>query len=182
MCIVNFLNILSRMLSNTLFVLLRFYGPVNTLESCRSRSVNLTTHCFFRAGLSNTHLHRTCAVCTYCSDKKCDGTNITCRFLHGNIVCDRYSAFTNWAVTFENMTQSLYRQQRPRSAYSSAQSDQGLPCTITESLDTTKYIDEEQSSGLPYDISRILELIHKPESTRDCADAHVDLDLHCSPS
>ena len=38
-------------------------------------------------------------------------------------------------------------QQRPRSACASAQSDQGLHCLLTESLDTTEGMDVGQRAG-----------------------------------
>ena len=38
-------------------------------------------------------------------------------------------------------------QRRPRSACTSAQSDQGLHCPLTKSLDTTEYINREQRHG-----------------------------------
>ena len=39
-------------------------------------------------------------------------------------------------------------QRRPRLACASAQSDQGLHCLLTESLDTTECMNAEQSSEL----------------------------------
>ena len=51
-----------------------------------------------------------------------------------------------WAAPWENMSLSICGQQRPRSAYTSARSDQGLRCTLTESWDTIECIIGEQKS------------------------------------
>ena len=45
------------------------------------------------------------------------------------------------------MLPSICGQQMPRSACASAQSDQGLHCPITESLDTTEYMNWDQRPG-----------------------------------
>ena len=42
----------------------------------------------------------------------------------------------NQAVPCENVSSCICGQPRPRSACASAQSDQGLHCPLTESLDT----------------------------------------------
>ena len=52
-----------------------------------------------------------------------------------------------WAVPCENMASCINGQWRPRSACASAQSDQGLPCSVTESLYTREYINGEQRPG-----------------------------------
>ena len=44
----------------------------------------------------------------------------------------------------ENVSLDISEQQRPRSACASAQSDLGLTCPLTESLDTTECMSEEQ--------------------------------------
>ena len=42
----------------------------------------------------------------------------------------------------------MWGQRRPRSDCADAQSDQGLRCPLTESLDTTEYMTEKQGPGL----------------------------------
>ena len=49
-----------------------------------------------------------------------------------------------WAAPCKNLSLGICRQQRPRSACASAQSDQGLHCMLTESLDTTECKNGEQ--------------------------------------
>ena len=41
----------------------------------------------------------------------------------------------------------IYGQRKPRSACASAQSDQGLHCPLTESLDTTECMNGKQRPG-----------------------------------
>ena len=48
------------------------------------------------------------------------------------------------ALPCENVSSGISGQQRPRSACACAQSDQGLRCPLTESLDTTECFNEEQ--------------------------------------
>ena len=45
------------------------------------------------------------------------------------------------------MSSGICGQRRPRSAWASAQSDQGLHCLLTESLDATECINGEQQPG-----------------------------------
>ena len=52
-----------------------------------------------------------------------------------------------WAVLCKNVSSGIYGQQRPRSACASAQSDQGLCCELTELLDDTECMNEEQRPG-----------------------------------
>ena len=52
-----------------------------------------------------------------------------------------------WAALRENMSKGVCGQQRPRSACASAQSDQGLYCPQTESLDTIERFNGEQMPG-----------------------------------
>ena len=51
------------------------------------------------------------------------------------------------AVPCKNMFSGICRQQRPRSACASVQSDQGFQCRLTESLDTIEFINGEQMPG-----------------------------------
>ena len=53
----------------------------------------------------------------------------------------------NWAVACENVSLDICGQQRPRSDCASAQSDQGLYCPLTESLDTICCIHTEKRSA-----------------------------------
>ena len=48
--------------------------------------------------------------------------------------------FSIWAVPYKNVSSCICRQQNPRSACASVQSDQGLHCLLTESLGTTECI------------------------------------------
>ena len=47
----------------------------------------------------------------------------------------------------ENISSGICVQQMPKSAYASAQFDQDLHCPLTESLDSTKYMNGEQRPG-----------------------------------
>ena len=49
------------------------------------------------------------------------------------------------AAPCKNMPLGICRQQRPRSACMSLQSDQGLPCLLTESLDATECMNGQQN-------------------------------------
>ena len=46
--------------------------------------------------------------------------------------------FFFWASPCKNVSSDICGQRRPRSACASAQSDQGLHCPLTESLDTIR--------------------------------------------
>ena len=48
----------------------------------------------------------------------------------------------------ENVSSGICGQRRPRSACASAQSDQGLPCPLTESLDPTECMNVEQMARM----------------------------------
>ena len=52
-----------------------------------------------------------------------------------------------WATPCETVSSDICEQRGPRSAYASAQSDQGIPCPLTESLDTIECINGEQRPG-----------------------------------
>ena len=52
-----------------------------------------------------------------------------------------------WAELNKNMSLSICEQRRPRSACASTQSDQGLHCSLTESMDTIESINGEQKPG-----------------------------------
>ena len=52
-----------------------------------------------------------------------------------------------WAAPCKNMSLGIYGQQRPRSTCADAQSDQGLHCLQTESLDTVEWMNGEQKTG-----------------------------------
>ena len=49
-----------------------------------------------------------------------------------------------WAVPCENVSSGICGQRRSKSACASAQSDQGLPCPLPESLDTTECMNGKQ--------------------------------------
>ena len=51
------------------------------------------------------------------------------------------------AAPCENVSSGICGQRWPRSACASAQSDQGLHCSITESLDTIECLNGEQMPG-----------------------------------
>ena len=64
------------------------------------------------------------------------------------MICHR-STYTSrkwheWAAPCENVSSDICWQRRPRSACASAQSDHGLHCPLTESLDTTECMYGEQ--------------------------------------
>ena len=54
-----------------------------------------------------------------------------------------YFHFIRWAMSGENVSLVICKQQRPRSFCTSMQSDQGLHCPLTKSLDTTEYINSD---------------------------------------
>ena len=71
-------------------------------------------------------------------------------------------------VGLQKCVTGMCRQQRPRSAWASIQSDQGLHCPLTESLDTTECISGEQRSGLYFTHSQDdlnLQILHMFEGT-----------------
>ena len=51
------------------------------------------------------------------------------------------------ATPCKNVSSGICRQGRSRSACASAQSDQGLCCSLTESINTTEYLNGEQRPG-----------------------------------
>ena len=58
-----------------------------------------------------------------------------------------YGIDISWVAPCENVSSGIYEQRRSISARVSAQSDQGIRCPLTESLDTIKCINGEQMSG-----------------------------------
>ena len=52
-----------------------------------------------------------------------------------------------WVAPCENMSSSMRGQRRPRSDCAFVQSNLGLPCPQTESLDTTECMSGEQRPG-----------------------------------
>ena len=60
------------------------------------------------------------------------------------------------AVSYENVSSGICGQRKPRSACASAQSDQGLHCPLTKSLDTTECIMERKG---PEDTLRMCRMI-----------------------
>ena len=48
------------------------------------------------------------------------------------------------------MSSCICEQRRPRSACASAQSDQGLPCPLTESLDSKESFNGEKMAGCDF--------------------------------
>ena len=61
--------------------------------------------------------------------------------------CSGFLFAAIWTAPCENVSSAICRRRRPRSACASAQSDQDLHCPLTESLDTTKYMNGEQKPG-----------------------------------
>ena len=55
--------------------------------------------------------------------------------------------FINWVATCKNVSLGKCRQWRSRSDCTSVQSDQGLHCLPTESLNTTECMNREQRPG-----------------------------------
>ena len=53
-----------------------------------------------------------------------------------------------WALLSENVSSSICGQRRPRSDCADAQSDQGIRCPLTESLDTKECMNGKQKPGL----------------------------------
>ena len=61
-----------------------------------------------------------------------------------SLVCPRFFSNPIWAMPCENVSLGICGQRRPRSACAFAQSDQGLHCPLTESLDSTECTNGEQ--------------------------------------
>ena len=61
-----------------------------------------------------------------------------------------------WAARCENESLGTCGQRRPISACVSAQSDQGLHCPLTESLNTSKWMMERKSSDDTLRVRRII--------------------------
>ena len=68
-----------------------------------------------------------------------DQAIVVCTCSYGTFINDvAYVIFIiNWAIPCENESSGICRQGRPRSDCTSVQSDPGLHCQQTESLDTT---------------------------------------------
>ena len=72
-------------------------------------------------------------------------TNMVIRMLRNGICVFKYfirnhvlnRIYYNWTSKCENVSSGIRGQPRPRTAFASAQSDQGLPCPLAKSLDTT---------------------------------------------
>ena len=58
-----------------------------------------------------------------------------------------YLFFFYWVAPYETVSSDICGQRRPRSACASAQSDQGLHCPLTESLDTAECMNGKQRPG-----------------------------------
>ena len=65
---------------------------------------------------------------------------------HTTLYVSKYSVI-GWVRPCKKLSLVLCGQQRPRSACASAQSDQGLHCPLTESLDATECINGAQMPG-----------------------------------
>ena len=61
----------------------------------------------------------------------------------------------NWGASCENVSSSLCGPQRPRPACASAQSDQGLCCSQTESLDTVDSIEYFNGEQCPDETAHV---------------------------
>ena len=61
---------------------------------------------------------------------------------YNDIIIDYYMGHT-----MQKGSSDICRQQRPRPAYTSMQSDQGLHCSLTESLDTIDCMNGKQRPG-----------------------------------
>ena len=68
--------------------------------------------------------------------------NMLCMFWN-----NRNSILILCIVPCQNVTLGICRQRRPRSTCASGQSDQGLYCLLTESLDTTECMNGEPKPG-----------------------------------
>ena len=77
-----------------------------------------------------------------------------------NVCCLCYLLILYWRATHENGQYAICGQRRPRSACAIAQPDQYLRSTLTETVDTVVYFDEQSMSRA------------------DCTNAHAHLD-HC---
>ena len=53
-----------------------------------------------------------------------------------------------WAMSWENVSSGICRQRSPRSDCTSVQSDQGLLCPQTKSLNIIECLDGEDRMGL----------------------------------
>ena len=71
-------------------------------------------------------------------------------------------AIDKLAAPWENVSSRKCGQRRPRSACAFAQSDQGLRCPLTESLDTIECFDGEQMPGWDF--------AHVRDDTLECFD------------
>ena len=74
---------------------------------------------------------------------------ITTRLFFGPYVTTPFKPcfYTIWTAPCKNVSSGICGQRRPRSAFASAQSDLNLHCQLTESLDTTEYMNGEQRPG-----------------------------------
>ena len=74
----------------------------------------------------------------------------------------KFVTYYIWAMPCENMSLGICELQWPRSAGTPAQSDQGLHCLLTESLDTTECMNGEQSPDDTLHMRRLYEWRAKP--------------------
>ena len=72
--------------------------------------------------------------------------DLMCKLLYQIVLAVRIASFKNMGCTLQNVSFGICNQRRPRSAYTSARSDQGIPCLPTESLESTEYMNGEQRS------------------------------------
>ena len=81
-------------------------------------------------------------------------------------------------MPFDYVSSGILGQRRPRSACASAQSDQGLCCPQTESLDTIECFNGEKMPGLDFKIAHVQDdlnshILYKLEGTFSFDATHV---------
>ena len=108
------------------------------------------------------------SVCSFLSvqiPSPCD------RFLYSRVVIftDKLCIPDQTSAPWENVTSGICGQRRPRSACTSAQSDQGLPCPQTELLYSTECLNGKQMPGCTFS----LDAAHIYAQRRHKADPHL---------
>ena len=98
----------------------------NDLHGLSLRDASIFLSVWFFMNLTDSWIVRTCS-----------------RKLH----VEYYFLFIIWAAPCENISSGTCGQWWPRSACAFAQSDQGLHCPLTESLDITECMNWEQRPG-----------------------------------
>ena len=80
---------------------------------------------------------------TYCGGEQ----SLSAHNFNSSTHCKNFGIYSSEAHQAKICLRSMFGQRRPRSDCGDAQSDQGLRCPLTKSLDTRECINGEQMPG-----------------------------------